>query len=56
MAGGGWVGGCPRQGTGGAELWVGVLSMRFASHCAVAPLAGGGWGEASSACIPASCG
>jgi len=56
MAGGGWVGGCPRQGTGGAELWVGALSLRFASHCAVVPRLGGGWGEASSSCIPMSCG
>ena len=56
MAGGRWVGGCPRQGTGGAELWVGALSLRFASHCDVVPRSGGGWGEASSAYILASYG
>jgi len=56
MEGGGWVGGCPRQGMGGAELWVGALSLRFASHSAVVPRSGGGWGEASSSCIPMSFG
>jgi len=56
VAGGEWVGGCPRQGTGGAELWVGALSLRFASHSAVVPRSGGGWGEASSSYIPMSFG
>ena len=45
MAGGGWVGGCPRQGMGGAELWVGALSLHFTSHCAVVPRSGGGWAK-----------